>query len=91
MALFAVTIVFGDTDLRDKIRPEHRVFLKEQFDAGRLVDSGPYVDDTGALLIYEMESEEALKTLIAQDPYSKNAGVIGSIQIKEWNRVFSRT
>lgn len=53
MATFAVMISFGDFEKRDEVRPTHRVFLKEQYDAGRLVESGPFVDDTGALLIYQ--------------------------------------
>lgn len=90
MAIFAVTITFGDAALRDEVRPTHRVYLKERFDAGDLVESGPYVDDTGALLIYEAESEEAVRAFLSQDPYWKNEGVVASVQIKEWNRVFSR-
>jgi uncharacterized protein YciI len=88
MATFAVMITFGDTAKRDEVRPTHRVFLREQYDAGRLVESGPYVDDTGALLIYEAESEEALRELIAHDPYNLNVGVVATTVIKEWNLVF---
>ncbi len=91
MAIFAVTITFGNAALRDEVRPTHRVYLKERFDAGDLVESGPYVDDTGALLVYEAESEEAVRGFLANDPYWKNDGVVASVTIKEWNRVFSRS
>jgi uncharacterized protein YciI len=90
MAIYAVSITFGNTALRDEVRPTHRVYLKEQFDAGNLVESGPYVDDTGALLVYEADSEETVNGFLANDPYWKNDGVVATVQIKEWNRVFSR-
>ena len=88
MATFAVMISFGDFAKRDEVRPTHRVFLKEQYDAGRLVESGPFVDDTGALLIYQGESEDAVRELLAQDPYFLNEGVVASVVVKEWNLVF---
>ncbi|HQY31901.1 MAG TPA: YciI family protein [Thermomicrobiales bacterium] len=90
MALFAVMISFGDEALRDQVRPVHRVFLKEQHDAGRLVESGPFVDDTGALLIYQGTDEVEVRELLAQDPYFQNDGVVASVVVKEWNVVFPR-
>ena len=90
MATFAVMITFGDAALRDKVRPAHREFLRAQLDAGHLVQSGPFVDDTGALLIYEAESEEALRGIVAEDPYSQNEGIVANLVIKEWNTVISR-
>lgn len=90
MALFATMITFGDTEARDRIRPDHRVYLAQLFDEGKLVESGPYVDDTGALLIYEAESEADVRELLANDPYSMTQGVIADLTIKEWNRVFPK-
>ncbi|MDQ2683699.1 MAG: YciI family protein [Chloroflexota bacterium] len=90
MAIFAVSITFGDAAKRDEVRPTHREFLKAQFDAGRLVESGPYVDDTGALLIYEAETEADVQAILERDPYWRAGSVVASVQIKEWNRVFSR-
>lgn len=88
MANFAVILRFGDAALRDQVRPTHRVFLREQYDANRLVESGPFVDDTGALMVYEAESEEAVRAIIANDPYFMNDGVVASFEVKEWNVVF---
>lgn len=90
MALYAVMITFGDKQLRDQVRTEHRVFLQEQLDAGTLVESGPWLDDSGALLVYEAETEAALYELLAQDPYWWNIGIIANETVKEWNRVFAR-
>ena len=83
-------ITFGDEELRNQVRPTHREYLRQQYDAGRLIESGPYVDDTGALLIYEAESEDAVRAIVAADPYSLNDGVIANLVVKEWNIVFPR-
>ena len=91
MALYAVMITFGDKKLRDGVRAEHRVFLQDQIDKGVLVESGPWLDDSGALLVYEAESEDALRELLAQDPYWQNSGIVGTEMVKEWNRIFSRS
>ncbi len=90
MAIYAVTITYGDKALRDKARPAHREFLKARFDEGVLVESGPFLDDSGALLVYEVETEKKLYEILAQDPYWKNVGVIAGESVKEWNRIYSR-
>lgn len=90
MAIYAVTIAFGDKELRDSVRPAHREFLKSRFDEGVLVESGPWLDDSGALLVYEVETEARLLEILAQDPYWRNIGIVANETIKEWNRIFSR-
>jgi uncharacterized protein len=88
VALFTVTITYGDIALRDKIRPSHREYLKSQFDKKVLVSAGPFADDSGALLIYEAESGDALQAILGNDPYWVNTGCLGTVTVKEWNRVF---
>ncbi|CAN5253985.1 MAG: hypothetical protein H0U38_07920 [Chloroflexia bacterium] len=90
MALFAVAITFvEDEERRLKVRPTHREYLQTLLDAGKLHESGPYTDDSGALLIYDAENEAEVKEIVANDPYTAG-GVIGDTTIKEWNVVFSR-
>lgn len=90
MALFAVAITFvEDEERRLKVRPTHREYLQTLLDAGKLHESGPYTDDSGALLIYHAENEAEVKEILANDPYTAG-GVIGDTTIKEWNVVFSR-
>ncbi len=88
MPKFAVTITFDDLTARDEARPAHRVYLKSLLDAGKLLESGPFADDTGALLIYEADSESELHSWLAEDPYATTDGVIAETVIKEWIRVF---
>lgn len=88
MAKFALIVTFGDKSKRDETRPAHREHLKGLFDRGKLVASGPFVDDEGALIIYECADEAEARSLLAADPYSQADGVIAEVQIRGWNRVF---
>ena len=90
MATYAVMITYGDRAARDRVRPNHRAFLQTQLDAGSLVSSGPFTDDSGALLVYEAESPEALQAILDQDPFWKTDGVLATVSIKEWNILFQR-
>jgi len=88
MAKFVVLVTFApDTEKRLQVRPTHREYLKSLFDAGKLHESGPYLDDSGALIIYEAADEAEARSLLANDPYTP-AGIIASADLKEWNRVF---
>jgi uncharacterized protein YciI len=90
MAIYLVQMTYDDRDVRDRVRPAHRAFLQEQLDRGALVSGGPFADDSGALLVYEAESEAALQAILEQDPYTQTEGCLESITIREWNRVFNR-
>lgn len=52
-----------------------------------IVVSGPFLDDSGALIVYETDSQEAAEQLIEEDPF-RIAGVFKSYSIKPWNQVF---
>lgn len=90
MATFAVTITYGDTALRDKIRPSHREYLASLFEGNTLLCAGPFSDESGAMLVYETESREALDAVLSKDPYWINTGCLANVSIKEWNRVFAK-
>ncbi len=90
MPLFAVTLTFtDDTERRLEVRPSHRQYLRSLLDAGKLHESGPFTDDTGALIIYDAADVAEVQQLLANDPYAPN-GIVASAQIKEWNRVIAR-
>ena len=48
--------------------------------------SGPWVDETGALFIYDVEDMAEAEQLLDADPY-QSAGVIANATIKEWHVV----
>ena len=71
---------------RDRLRPAHRERLARLHEAGKLFATGPWTDDTGALVLFNTDIGEA-KQLIAGDPYFQVDGVQISY-IREWNAVF---
>jgi uncharacterized protein YciI len=90
MPLFAVTLKFtDDVERRLEVRPTHREYLKELLAQGKLHESGPFVDDSGALLIYDAADVAEVQELLANDPYAPN-GIVASATINEWNRVIAR-
>jgi uncharacterized protein YciI len=90
LAKFVAMLEFTENEeLRLQTRPVHREYLKSLFDAGKLAMSGPWVDDTGALLIYEAADMAEAERLLEEDPY-RAAGVLANARIKEWRVVLAR-
>jgi uncharacterized protein YciI len=87
VARFAVEYVYtADTVKRDEIRPAHRAFLAEAQSRGELLVSGPWANNTGALLIFETEDEDALKALLEHDPFAE-ADLVSRVRINEFTPV----
>jgi uncharacterized protein YciI len=84
---FAALIDYGpDLSKIAEIRPTHRQYLGELLKNGKLAISGPFVDDSGALIVYEAESKEEVEAIIASDPFAK-VGVFATWTIRPWNVV----
>ena len=88
MAKFVAIVTFGDLEKRDEARPAHRAYLQQLLNEGKLHESGPWVDDSGACLIYEAANEAEVRAIIAADPYAAAEGVVANLELREWNRVF---
>jgi uncharacterized protein len=89
MALFTATLTYtDDTEKIAQVRPTHREYLKTLLESGRLHESGPFTDDSGALIIYIADSEADARELLANDPFTTN-GVITEATLKEWKVVMS--
>jgi uncharacterized protein YciI len=87
MALFAALIDFTENEeLRLQTRPSHREYLRTLLDAGNLAISGPWADDTGALIVYEAQDITEAERMLNGDPY-RTAGVIANATLKEWRVV----
>jgi len=86
MTVYAVNYFYSDDkETIDALRAEHRVWLREQLEAGSLLASGPLVtEEPLALLIWRSEDIETLSGLLNQDPFNI-AGVVKEITITEWN------
>ena len=88
MAIFAVQLRFTNNDRRMEVRPAHRDYLASLHAAGTLVTAGPWADDTGALLVYDVADEAALRDVIAADPYTP-ANVCEVTVCQEWTPLFA--
>ncbi|MEV0676790.1 YciI family protein [Actinosynnema sp. NPDC050436] len=87
MARFLVELEFGDNvDDRLAVRPAHREYLATLVEQGRLLVSGPYADQSGAVLVYEVADEAELREVLAADPYAP-AGVVTATRVHEWQTV----
>ena len=85
---FATTIIYADdADTNARVRPTHREYLTKLKEQGQLWASGPFEDDSGALIIYEADDHQAAEALIQNDPFNK-AGVFQSYTMKPWRQVF---
>jgi uncharacterized protein YciI len=70
---------------RDRLRPAHRERLNRLHAEGKIFASGPWPDDTGALLIFNTAADEA-RRLVDEDPYFQVDGV-RVVSVREWNVV----
>ena len=91
MAKFAAVLTFGDEAARLAARPQHRAYLAALLAEGKLHESGPWADDSGALIVYEAADEAEARALLAADPYSQTEGVLADVQLREWKRIYAAT
>lgn len=86
---FAAVIEYSqDKALIAEVRPAHREYLRGLKETGRLVASGPFTDDSGALIIYEAATAEEAQQLINGDPF-RERGVFLSWNVRAWNPVIA--
>jgi uncharacterized protein YciI len=90
VAKFAVVVDFPDPVRVNDVRPKHREYLAALLAKGKLYATGPFVDNTGALLVYDATDEAEVRRLLAEDPYGQ-AGVVDVKFIKEWKIVMEGT
>lgn len=71
-----------------EVRPTHRQYLTSLKESGRLAASGPFMDDWGALIVYEAATKEEAESFLQADPFNK-AGVFVTYVMRPWNPVFA--
>ena len=84
MKFAAIIEYIQDKAKIETIRPAHRQYLTELKAKGQLAATGPFLDDFGALIIYEAARKEDAEALLEADPFNK-AGVFVSWVIRPWN------
>lgn len=86
MARFLTMNTFTSMEKRMEHRANHRVYLHDLVAKGKILMAGPFVDETGGLIIWETEDQTELEQLIAQDPFTIE-GVFASTEIIPWIQV----
>jgi len=77
-----------DKEKIQEIRPVHRQYLATLKANGQLAASGPFTDDSGALIIYEATNREEADKLLQGDPFHQN-GIFVRWQLWAWNPVIA--
>jgi uncharacterized protein YciI len=73
--VFVVELRFDGNPARLDMRPAHRDRLRDLHERGVLRKAGPWADDSGALLIFDVDSEDELERVLGEDPYYRTPGV----------------
>jgi uncharacterized protein len=84
--MYVVDLDFDDDPRRLEARPAHRDRLQALSLQGALLIAGPWADDAGAMLIFDLPSEATLQEVMAQDPYYGTPGVTVR-RIREWKPI----
>lgn len=80
--MLILELAFTPDPERLAARPAHRDRLTRLHAEGRLVAAGPWADDSGAVLIFDVDRPE-LAEIMAADPYYGTAGVRVHA-VREW-------
>lgn len=56
-------------DQMTEVRALHRAFLKEGYDRGWLLISGPFISQTAAVVVARAPSQADIEELFSRDPY----------------------
>jgi uncharacterized protein len=79
----------GTAELRQRLRPDHRAWLRQPGDHPILVRlGGPLLDETdgamnGTLLVVEAETIDAVRAFLRDDPYCQN-DLFASVEVRPW-------
>jgi uncharacterized protein len=78
--MLVLELAFDDHPARLAARPAHRARLATLRAAGTLVLAGPWADDSGALLVFDLDD---LSAELATDPYYSTPGV-RVVSVRSW-------
>ncbi len=88
MKFAAIIEYLQDKEKIAAVRPTHRQYLASLKAKGQLAASGPFTDDSGALIVYEAESAAEAERLLQGDPFHAN-GIFLKWVLRPWNPVIA--
>ena len=86
MKFAAVIEYIQDKEKIGVVRPTHRQYLADLKAKGQLAASGPFLDDFGALIVYEANTKEEAEAILKGDPFHQS-GIFVRWTIRPWNPV----
>jgi uncharacterized protein YciI len=88
MKFAAIIEYIPDRERIQAVRPVHRQYLASLKEKGQLAASGPFTDDSGALIVYEAASKEEAEQILRGDPFCQH-GIFVSWVLRPWNPVIA--
>jgi uncharacterized protein YciI len=67
---------------------QHLGYMQRYFDAGKIVLGGPFLDDSGGMMIFDLGAIDEAREIAAADPTVK-AGLL-TVTVKPWLAAFAR-
>ena len=64
--MLIVELAFTESSERLAARPAHRALLARLHEDGRLIAAGPWANDTGAMLIFDVDSGELERPVLSR-------------------------
>jgi uncharacterized protein YciI len=81
--------VHGIDTREQRLWDEHAAFMDDVYERGHVVLAGPIMGGAGeAVLVMEAGSEESIRELFADDPWCRDADILGVGRIREWRLFF---
>lgn len=81
--MWIVELSFAESEAHPAARPAHRETLKDLHAQGVVRMAGPLADDSGAIIIVDLEDRAAIDEFLEADPYYGTDGV-SVADVREW-------
>lgn len=74
-----------DKPLTEQGLSEHGGFWLREYAAGRMLQAGPFTDDSGGAVIFRADDLEAAQALVARDPAVVEGKMVATVSPWRWN------
>jgi uncharacterized protein YciI len=88
VGMWIVELAFSGGPERLAARPAHRERLSALHERGEVRLAGPFPDDSGAMIVFDLPDRPALERTMADDPYYRTPGVTVT-GVREWQPILS--
>lgn len=82
MAYYAAILYMIDAEKNKEVRPRHIEYLDDLDEKGKIFARGPFVDESGGLVVYIADTFEEALSLAEKDPHVVEKS--RRLELKEW-------